>query len=332
MIGTQRSGSNLLRVIMDQSPAIASPHPPHILVTFMPLLHLYGALSVSENYKTLISDIVDYINANPVPWEGVKLDKDELFLQSKTNSLIEINRLVYGQAAAAKNARYWCCKSMNNMYYAAEMEQHGIIDKYIYLYRDGRDVAASFKKAIVGEKHIYFLARQWKQDQEECFKLKNEIAPERIFELSYERLTAEPEDTVRELCTFLGIAYTANMLQYYTSSTSIATAASGEMWSNVAKPIMHNNTSKFLKSFTPEELEIFELVAGDTLTKLGYPVYTLQNRPELISEAAIESYKQENSNLKKQALTDAKPEDLEKRKQQEQIIKAIKERGKYIPA
>ena len=44
MIGTQRSGSNLLRLMLNQQPAIASPHPPHILERFMPLLPLYGNL------------------------------------------------------------------------------------------------------------------------------------------------------------------------------------------------------------------------------------------------------------------------------------------------
>ena len=326
MIGTQRSGSNLLRVIMDQSPDIASPHPPHILIIFKPLLSLYKPLADDDNYKQLISDVVDYVDANPVPWDGVKLDKDEIFFRSRANSLFEINRLVYEQAAADKSAKYWCCKSMNNMYFANELEEHHSVNKYIYLYRDGRDVAASFKKAIVGEKHIYFLAKQWKQDQEECFKLRSEIAPERFFELNYEELIGAPEATVKSLCDFLNIAYTADMLHYYTSYTSIAAATSGEMWSNLSKPIMANNTGKFLKSFTPDELEIFEMVAGDTLERLGYPLYTSRNRPELVNDEAIEHYRIENISLKKQAVADANPDDLEKRKPQELIFAAIKER------
>jgi hypothetical protein len=326
MIGTQRSGSNLLRVIMDQSPEIASPHPPHILIVFKPLLNLYGPLSDVTNYRRLVSDVVDYVNANPVPWDEVVLDKDDIFERSNENSLLEINRLIYEQAAVSKSASYWCCKSMNNMYFANELEEHGSIDKYIYLYRDGRDVAASFKKAIVGEKHIYFLAKQWKQDQEACFKLKEEIAAERIFELNYEELIHEPEKTVKALCSFLNIAYTDDMLHYYTSYTSIATATSGEMWSNVAKPIISNNTGKYLKSFTAEELEIFELVAGDTLEKLGYPLHTLRNNHKLISDEAIEAYKLENVALKKQALVNANPDDLEKRKPQELLLANIKER------
>jgi len=326
MIGTQRSGSNLLRVIMDQSPQISSLHPPHILVTFMPLLHLYSPLSDNENYRQLVSDIVDYVKANPVPWEGVTLDKEAILAQSQSNSLFEINKLIYEASAQSKNAKMWCCKSMNNVYFADELEAHGSIQKYIYLYRDGRDVAASFKKAIVGDKHIYFLAKQWKQDQEESLKLRDTLPVNRFFSLNYENLISEPEKTVKELCDFLEIDYTANMLEYYTSKTSKTTAASGDMWKNLEKPIMNKNTGNFFKSFEPNDLEIFELVAGETLTKLGYPLYAKSPDPELISAEAIEGYKLENIRLKKQSVSEAAENDLEKRKPQEKIVQEIKKR------
>lgn len=40
---------------------------------------------------------------------------------------------------------------MKNMFYAEGIESTGIQPYYIYLYRDGRDVALSFKRRIVGE-------------------------------------------------------------------------------------------------------------------------------------------------------------------------------------
>jgi hypothetical protein len=313
---------------MDQSPAIASPHPPHILVIFIPLLDRYYPLTDDANYKLLVSDVVDYVNDNPVPWDGVILDKDKLIEQSTINSLFEINRLIYEAAASAKNASLWCCKSMNNVYYASELEEHQSIQKYIYMYRDGRDVAASFKKAIVGEKHIYFLAKQWKKDQEECLKLKDQLPADRFFSLSYERLISHPEETVTALCDFLNINYTTDMLHYYTSHTSKTTAASGEMWSNLEKPIMKNNSGNFFTSFEDNDLEIFELIAGDTLLKLGYPLYSSSNNPGLISPKNIENYQQQNNKLKQLSLIKAKPGDLEKRAQQEHIIKQIKGRQK----
>ncbi|WP_158995687.1 sulfotransferase [Mucilaginibacter sp. L196] len=326
MIGTQRSGSNLLRVILDQSPDIVSPHPAHVLVNFRPLLNLYEPLSDRENYNRLVSDVVDYVNANPVPWDGVVFNKDEIISRSTNNSLFELNKLIYETAAEWKNATMWCCKSMNNVYFSSELETHGSIKKYIYLYRDGRDVAASFKKAIVGEKHIYFLAKQWKQDQEECLKLRGTIPADRFFSLNYESLIQNPEKTIQELCNFLNITFSENMLQYYTSQTSKITAASGEMWKNLEKPIMTNNTGNYLKSFEKNDLDIFELIAGDTLTKLGYTLHSPAPDKGLISADNIERYRSENTDLKKECQLNAKEHDIEKRKPQEQLLKEIKER------
>lgn len=325
IIGTQRSGSNLLRVILDQSEEIASPHPPHILTTFVPLLQLYN-YNKAEGYKLLISDVVDYVDANPVPWEGVELDKNQLFEDSTVYSLFELNKLICRQAAISKNASYWCCKSMTNFLYADEIEKAEPGLKYIYLYRDGRDVALSFKKAIVGEKNTYFLAKQWKRDQDSCIELSARLDKTRFFSLNYETLIANPEETIKELCDFLNIAYSSKMMDFHTSKTSKITASSGEMWSNLEKPIISDNTNKFLKEFTDIDLEVFELVAGDTLSKLGYPIYTSMNNKDLLSEEAIKKYTEENASLKKQAVINSSKNDLEKREPQAKLLKEIKEK------
>jgi len=323
IIGTQRSGSNLLRVILDQSAEIASPHPPHILVTFVPLLQFYGDLDAIA-YRTLINDVVDYVEANPVPWEGIKLDRNWIFDNSECFCLFEINKLIYKQAAIHKGAKYWCCKSMANVHFSTELDNHSPDLKYIYLYRDGRDVAASFKKAIVGEKHIYHLARQWKHDQTACIKLAESVEENRFFALSYETLIEYPEATVKRLCSFLEIDYSESMLSFYDSSESKATAAAGEMWQNLEKPIISNNSRKYLSELTKDEIEIFELVSYDVLKELKYPLVTSLNNVEALSPEALEKYQFFNETLKKEILVNAKKSDLEKRENQLRILRDIK--------
>jgi len=324
MIGTQRSGSNLLRVMLDQSADVVSPHPAHVLVTFVPLLHLYGELD-AVSYKTLINDVVDYVEVNPVPWDGLQIDREKIFEDSKVYSLFEINKLIYEQAAINKNAKYWCCKSMANVHYADELEKHSNNLKYIYLYRDGRDVAVSFKKAIVGEKHIYNLAKVWKYDQEACLKLAERIGSERFFALNYERLIAEPEAVIKKLCIFLDIAYNENMLSFYNSDESKATAAAGEMWQNLEKPIMKNNAGKFHSELSHNEVEIFELVNKDVLQTLAYSLVTDADNIDLVSPDAIEQYTVINDALKKHVVKNARKSDLDKRAPQLQILKNIRE-------
>ena len=154
MIGTQRSGSNLLRVMLDGIREIAAPHPPHILQRFLPLLPKYGDLESTSNFYRLAQDVCELVNVNPVPWEGISIQTDEIVAACHQNTLFELFRVIYESAAKQTGASYWLCKSMKNMLYAEGIESTGIRPYYIYLYRDGRDVALSFKKAIVGEKHI----------------------------------------------------------------------------------------------------------------------------------------------------------------------------------
>ncbi|MCC6289535.1 MAG: sulfotransferase [Chitinophagaceae bacterium] len=324
-IGTQRSGSNLLRVMLEQHPAIAAPHPPHLLHIFMPLLPLYEPMNES-NYRLLLSDMVDYVNANPVPWEGVQFDKADMLAQSTRYHIFEVFRLIYEAVAKSKNAQYWCCKSMQNLYYSQAMETFGLNLKYIFLYRDGRDVALSFKKAIVGDKHVYHLAKQWKEEQDICLDLYKQYGDEKVFLLNYEKLVAEPENCVRDLCAFLDIAYMDEMMEFHASSSSKSAAAAGDMWKNLEKPVMQNNTNKYLKELSAEEIEIYELVAGDTLQALGYTLNSKLQHPELISADAILRYDEENKERKKQFIATAPKNDIEKRQAQLDILQTIKKR------
>lgn len=328
-IGTQRSGSNLLRVMLEQHHAIAAPHPPHLLHVFMPLLPYYKPLN-SYNYKLLVSDMVDYVNANPVPWDGVHFDKEEIVLQSRTPHIFEVFRLIYEAVAKSKSATYWCCKSMQNLFYSQAMEAFGLNLKYIFLYRDGRDVALSFKKAIVGDKHVYYLAKQWKEEQDICLELYKQYGSAKVFLLNYEALVAEPENSVKLLCKFLNIEYTDSMMQFYESNSSKSAAAAGDMWKNLEKPVMQHNTNKFLKELSAEEIEIYELVAGDTLQSLGYTLHSALQHPELLNTDALTKYDEENSERKKQFMATAPRNDIEKRQAQLDILKIIKSRNAAV--
>ena len=268
MIGTQRSGSNLLRVMLDGIREIAAPHPPHILQRFLPLLPKYGDLTDQSNFYRLAQDVCELVTVNPVPWEGITIRADEVVAACRQQTLYELFRVIYESAARQTGASFWLCKSMKNMLYAEGIESTGISPYYIYLYRDGRDVALSFKKAIVGEKHIYALAENWKKDQEAALRLKDRTAADHFFMLNYETLIASPEKVMRQLCDFLHLPYSDRVMDYYKSRESENTAVAGKMWANVTKPILKDNTKKFLRELSSEDIAIFESVAGDLLQQL----------------------------------------------------------------
>ena len=175
MIGTQRSGSNLMRLMLNQIPTIEAPHPPHILQRLMPLLPAYVDLSDASTFKQLVDDVCRLVELNPVPWEGVVLDREDIAGRCTQNSLVAVFSAVYDVLAETRGAETWCCKSLANVHYVAEIDEYLPKAKYLYLYRDGRDVACSFKKAVVGQKHFYHIAQTWAKAQRCCIDYAPEV-------------------------------------------------------------------------------------------------------------------------------------------------------------
>lgn len=324
-VGTQRSGSNLLRVMLNQLPEISAPHPPHILKTFFPLLFNYGNLDDDGNFYRLVSDICDWVNKNPVPWQGILFSPDQVIPACKQRSLVEVFRRIYELKAMQEGARYWCCKSMESVYYAKEVEAAGVHPYYIYIYRDGRDVALSFLKAIVGPKHVYQLAKKWSIEQELSLQLKDLVPGNRFIEVKYEELLTQPRAVLQAICGKLDVAYDECMMDYFHSKESFNTANSGEMWKNVMKPILSNNHHKYLNELSLEQIRIFEGVAHRMLTILGYPLLTDVSQ-FILTETDIAFYEKENARGMEEALRRADPEDILRRKPQEDLLKQIESR------
>lgn len=328
IIGTQRSGSNLLRLMLNQFDEITAPHPPHILQRFMPLLPLYGNLEIPENFFKLIDDVSTLVERNPVPWTGVKFDREQIFNLCVKKNLVEIFRVIYDLKAKQDNSTFWACKSMANITYADEIEQFGMRPLYIHLYRDGRDVACSFKKAIVGEKHVYHIANQWRKNQEDCLELKHKVGNERFIQLSYENLTYSPEEELKKISTFLKIEFKPKVFDFYKSEESRNTAVAGKMWANVTKPILKGNSNKYKNELSELEVGIFEKQAGKMLENLAYKLEKtgIINGREF-STTELNSFETENIFFKKEALNSVDPEGIKLRKNQELLLKEIQLRS-----
>lgn len=327
-IGTQRSGSNLLRVMLNQLPRISAPHPPHVLKTFFPLLPLYGDLDNATNFRQLVSDVCGWVNGNPVPWAGIHFDTEVVEARCARNSLIDIFVVLHEMKAVVDQADFWCCKSMESVNYLPEIEASGLHPFYIYLFRDGRDVALSFKKAIVGPKHIYHLASKWREEQRLSLNMIQTLPPERFISIRYEEFIAKPGDTVKLICEKLHIDFSEEVFHYFESTESHNTAESGEMWQNLTKPVMDSNFNKFKKEMSTDDIALFEKVAGDVLLELGYELCSSQHQSSVFTTEQIAEFDRIDKQMRDEAVKRAPAVDKEKRQQQENLLKEIKSRNR----
>ncbi len=323
MVGEQRSGSNLLRLILNESNNVAAPHPPHILQRLMPVV---GDKDLSDQavFRQLIDYVCQLVEANPVQWEGVQLDREDIFRRCRENSLVAIFGAVMDVYAEAQGATTWICKSLQNIRWAEQLDAYFDKPKYIYLYRDPRDVTLSFMKAVVGEKHPYFIASQWNELQKLCLQHGEELPRDQFFAISYEDITTKPEEVISALCEFLGIEYQESMLAFHKSKEASNAASSSKLWANVTQPIMKKNSNKFLDKMSDADLRIIESVVGDTIDQLRYERFKINRGYEdKYAQEDIAQFETENERAKQAIVSVTDPEDIRRRKKQEDVIKNI---------
>lgn len=219
MIGSQRSGSNWLRTMLDQREDLVGPHPPHVMREFLPLISKFGDLSQDENFNILVDHVCTFVERNQVPWndkygqriifcrqtvcdqakascERIKLQEqgeldNELYLLSIFDSLMDF-------FADANGKELWMCKSMGmSAYHTSLLKFYGERRlRYIYLVRDPRDVAMSFMKTPVGDKHYYAIVKKWAKLQKQAIAILHDT-PDIITNFKYEELLEDKENVIR---------------------------------------------------------------------------------------------------------------------------------------
>ncbi len=327
MIGEQRSGSNLLRLMLEQHPRVTAPHPPHILQRMMPLRHGYGDLNDDAVFMQLIEDVCELIHRNPVPWDAVELDEDKIFQQCRERSVVAVYGAVMDLYAEAEHADHWICKSMQNVRWVDDLERYFEDPLYIYLYRDPRDVCLSFTKAVVGEKHPYFIAKRWAELQRLCLEARELVGSERFYSLSYEALVTDSVRELNKLMAFMGLDYCAAQQEFYHSRAAWEAAHASKLWENVGKPIMSSRIGQFRKGLSFDQIHIVESVVGDTMKQMGYtPEVTPITEPLVFTPELIHQYDRINKELKHEVMMHCEPEDLARRSYQQALLEEIAER------
>lgn len=269
IVGTERSGSNLLRAILNGNPAIYIPHPPHIMKDLGPVEGLYGDLRDDRNFRRLINDAARLIELHFFPWETAP-SRQEAFETAAARNLYCVKAAFYDQYRTFKGAERWGCKSTFMVHYADIAVKHSPGARFIHLVRDGRDVAVSAKNSVFNHFHPYYVARLWNEQQKTAAGLAERLGREAFLTVRYEDLLADPEKTVKAVCSFLGEDYSDGLLRYFENPEIKRLAAFSASWDNCAKPVLKDNSGKYRKDLSACEVKLFETEAFGELERFGY--------------------------------------------------------------
>jgi Sulfotransferase family len=283
IIGTERSGSNLLRLILNAHSAITVPHPPHIMSYFGPLEKYYGDLDLQRNWARLTKDVVTHVRRHIYPWPSL-IDEHALLSIAPPRDLFDLFAAIYEQHRSASKKLRWCCKSTFMIHYTDRIVARYPDARLIWLVRDPRDVVASSRVSIFNPYHPYFTATLWNRQQLLGLKVETQLQPRNLLRVRYEDLIANSEEALSILCQFLGVEFEPNMLRFFETDEAKTSAGLARDWRNTGKPILADNSGRFRKSLSPSEIAIVQFVAGPTMERFGYSldVQPLRREPSAL--------------------------------------------------
>jgi len=158
----------------------------------------------------------------------------------------------------------WMETTPANVIYMDQLLDLFPLAKFVHIIRDGRDVAASIvndefypiaDNPIVGEPfqgtpiNVRNAARFWRAYLEKGRAIGRQLPESAYMEIRLEQLVAEPEQTLRSMCKFIGEPFDPQMLDV---------------------PLSSGKLRRWPSLFTEKDKDDFKYEAGDLLVALGY--------------------------------------------------------------
>jgi Sulfotransferase family len=186
VIGSPRSGTTLLRLMLDSHPAISCGEETHFLRDLETIVGRNWALVATYGLSR--------------EW------------------WLERIRALYGEFQAEVLARSgktrWAEKDPTYTLHLDFIEELFPDARFIHLMRDGHDVVASFRDRW-GYKSAARAARsEWARYVRAAQMLGERLPPERFLEVRYEHLVADPDHEGRRIFAFLDEAWDATVLDF----------------------------------------------------------------------------------------------------------------------
>lgn len=270
IVGSERSGTNLLRAILSSHSKIASPPPAGIIDALAGIQSRYFPGGHPACLSDLIDDVVAMTKTHLNPWA---IDLDTKVIRGRVNnaSFWEVFRVVNEMYAERSGRGCWCSKESGLFNHISEIAEHVPNAKFLYLVRDGRDVALSLLRGHLHQFHVYFAADYWALSQRACMSaFADPVHDGKMHLLKYEDLIDSPEDRVRDLMHFIGLEFEPQQLRFYQNQSVLDHSRRSRFWKNLARPIDGTNKGMYRKSLGSRNIEIFESVAWAEMEALGY--------------------------------------------------------------
>jgi hypothetical protein len=251
--------------MIDSHPDVAIPPESHFIVSLSRSNDLYsnGGFASDAFLRELLS------RPNFQRWELPTEEVRSAFADWVGGYADAIRRLYSVYATHQGKNRYGDKTPSHVLHvsYLAELFPEG---RFIHLIRDGRNGALSYMKEQFGPSTVGEAAIWWKRMVGAGRSAGHRLDQRRYREVRYEMLVESPEDTLRDLCEFIDIPFDEAMLRYYDRADLLSGFGIRTSAHQNVKRAPTPNIRDWREEMSKEDVALFEAIAGDLLSELGY--------------------------------------------------------------
>src|SRR6516225_8210575 len=252
LVGAERSGTTLLRLMLDGHPELAWNMEFEYAVDLMP--ERVGYPDLGPYHRYLEFDRVFRLS-------GYTIDPS-LSYPELINSFLEQKRSQQSKRFVGATVHPYFDRLLRIWPNA----------KFIHLLRDGRDVARSvIDMGWAG--NLWIGCERWIEAEQLWESISRTISPDRHVTVHYEQLVHDPVFLLTSICEFCGVKYNSAMLDYpkYTSY----------------KPVDPKKSTSWRTNLSENDIRLAEARIGSMLVERGYK---LSNLPPLTLTPDMERY------------------------------------------
>ena len=286
IVGRPRSGTTLLRTLIDAHPNAICP-PEYAILPY-----LYGRFPQfvtewDDHYSKLFKETM----SAPLAFDFWKYE----YLGVNEDALSRLLDDIKGPVRFDEvyKAVYYCSTSLwpkeqikvigdKNPVYALNADRllkffPGA--KFIHITRDYRDNFVSMRKFEFEAPNVVLQAFRWKYLTKKLFNLQEKY-PDQFLWIRHEDLANDPEAILRKVDTFLGISYDETVLNFHEKKEELLKRGDSydlilKYHESLTQPVNASGVGKWKKVLTDSEVRKADYIVGSLAEKCGYQrVYT----------------------------------------------------------
>jgi protein-tyrosine sulfotransferase len=277
VVGAGRSGTTLIRRIMQNSPGIHVPPESYFIRPVVEWLQVHR----TARWSDIVPALTGLITASPdfrlwdLRPENVYTTIQGIPRSSRSAAGIIDAVFRLNAAACQKQSGQWGDKTPENAGLAKTISRVFPAARFVHALRDGVDVVYSMMKSLSYVDSIEHAAHEWRRRTSAIAAFPDRT---RVITIRYEDLVSDPHAASRKLFAFIGAEYRDEYVDR-NDTGEMADVPRMPHYENVTKPVFSTSVGRGRRELSRADLETLDGLIGDHLQALGYQRPVLDGEP-----------------------------------------------------